>query len=289
MVSKFGLLAVGIVVVIIIVAVVLFLPHILNQAGQKTALSSANNLTSLFAAAQSLYNSSGPFNISYVFHMNLPYLSVGNVPSSSSNSGDNGTFQIARYGNSIRAYSTFSAPYGNNLLHVSILMNEEAVSIYNGSYLILCDKITYTNESPVNSSIESGILSANSAPMKCTSTALVIPSFDIANTYVATPFEMSYASNFTSLEQSKGSVHSLGYRTYLGQSCLMEELIPPPNVTGSTNVSINDCVSSSNGLPLYFNAKVNGSTFVEDTISAINAAPSNANVITSLPSGAVLS
>ena len=69
----------------------------------------------------------------------------------------------------------------------------------------------------------------------------------------------------------------------------MEELIPPPNVTGSTNVSINDCVSSSNGLPLYFNAKVNGSTFVEDTISAINAAPSNANVITSLPSGAVLS
>jgi hypothetical protein len=292
MISKSGL-AIVIVAIVVIMFVVLFFSHIINinnyhlsSSARGSILSNVSTIPSMFTAAQSLYNSSGPFNISYNFNVSLIYISIGN---SSSPRYANGTFQIARYGNSIRAYSTLSANSSFNQLNIPLLTGSESISIYNGSYLTICSKSTFTNETPVNSSIESQIVSANSAPMRCTSTSLIVSPFDMITTYIVAPFEMSYITNFTSLEQSEGTVHFIGYKTYLERSCLMEELIPPQNETGSKGVSINDCLSPSNGLPLYFDLEVNGSSSLKDTISAINAAPSNANVITSLPSGAVLS
>jgi hypothetical protein len=68
----------------------------------------------------------------------------------------------------------------------------------------------------------------------------------------------------------------------------MESLTPPPNAAGSAGVSFEDCISSTNGLPLYLVADVNGSTFMDNTISAINPAPSGNSVVTTLPPGAVL-
>ena len=68
----------------------------------------------------------------------------------------------------------------------------------------------------------------------------------------------------------------------------MEEILPPPNETSSTGVSIYDCISSENGLPLYVELQVSGYMFIEDTVSAINPAPSNANAVTALPPGAIL-
>ncbi len=290
MMPRSGLLAIVVVAIVIIVAVLLF-PRILNQSSPKAALSNVNNLPSMFTAAQSLYNSSGPFNISYTFYMGAPFFSATSINSAfSPNSSVNGTFRIAKYGSSFRTYSTFSSLYPYKLLNASVLMHDEAVSIYNSSHLILCEKEMFINESPVDTSIETVISSVNSKPIGCNSTALAVPSFYVASSFTMVPFETFHLTpeNFTSLKSSNGSVHFLGYRTYLGQSCSVEELLPPPNETGSAGVSINYCISSANGLPLHVKLQVNGSVVMEDTISAINTAPSNTNVVTALPPGAVL-
>ncbi len=288
MVGRLGLLVVAAVAIIIVVAVLFFL-HVLNFPAQNTALSNVSNISSMFATAQGLYNSSGPFNISYTFQMKIPYFSTG--PANAAPSGaTNGTFRIAKYGSYFRTYSTSSTPFPYNILNASVLLNNGAVTIYNDSHLTFCEKETITNETPVNASIESTISSINSKPMSCNSTALAVSPFYIVSSFAIIPFETFHTmyDNFTSLELSKGSVHFLGYRTYLGQSCSMEEILPPPNETGSTGVSINDCISSANGLPLYVKLQVNGSVFAEDTVSAINPAPSNANDVTALPPGAIL-
>ena len=94
MVGRLGLLVVAAVAIIIVVAVLFFL-HVLNFPAQNTAFSNVNNISSMFATAQGLYNSSGPFNISYTFQMKPPYFATS--PTNAALNGDiNGTFRLAK-------------------------------------------------------------------------------------------------------------------------------------------------------------------------------------------------
>ncbi len=280
-----------IVVIAVMVAILLF-THILSLPTQKAALSNPNSISSLFTQAQSLYNSSSPFNNSYTFLINFSSVNSSLIGNQFLiNKSVNGKLQIAKYGDYIRASLIYSVPYPYSLFNASLVLNENIVDIYDGSHLTFCSKQSFTNESPINTSLESVISTQDQKPMSCNSTAMVLSSFNMANTFAMFPFSMLNApqsSNFNSFTNSGGNVNFLGYKTYLGNSCSVEILTPPPNTTGSAGVSFEDCISSTNGLPLYSRARVNGSTFIENTISAINAAPASISTMTALPPGAVL-
>ncbi len=284
-------IAFAIVVVVVVAVAALVFTNILGPSAQRTALSDANSTSSLFTTAQSLYNSSGSFNNSYAFFVNLSFIN-----SSASNNlflnykSINGEFQVARYGDSLRASLAYSMPYPYDLFNASILLNTNLVDIYNGSHITFCSKQSFINESPVSTTIESIIVAQDQKPMTCNSTARLLSSFKIANSFTMVPFNMinnPQSSDFNSFNGG-GNVTFLGYKTYLGQSCSMEKLTPPPNATGSAGMSFEDCVSSTNGLPLYLLISVNGSVFISNNISAVNAAPTSAGAVTALPSGAVL-
>ena len=271
----------AVVVIVAMLVVVVFAMHFLKSAGV-SALSSFSNLTSgasMFAASSNLYNTATSFNQSYNFYFSPAPTGVSNL-----SNNINGTFWIAKYNNLFRG----SFEYETRLPSISTKIT--ASLIYNGSEIIVCNKQIFVNDTPLNSTMAASLASINSRPTVCNTSYLngATP-FDVAASFAVAPFSvLSLNSNYSSFVKSfaNSTIKFLGTNTYLGENCYLEELTPKVNPT--SGLSLFDCVSAKNGLPLSIKFEINNSIAINSSLSAINPAPTSQAAITNLPLNATI-
>ena len=271
----------AVVVIVAMLVVVVFAMHFLKSAGV-SALSSFSNLTSgasMFAASSNLYNTATSFNQSYNFYFSPAPTGVSNL-----SNNINGTFWIAKYNNLFRG----SFEYETRLPSISTKIT--ASLIYNGSEIIVCNKQIFVNDTPLNSTMAASLASINSRPTVCNTSYLngATP-FDVAASFAVAPFSvLSLNSNYSSFVKSfaNSTIKFLGTNTYLGENCYLEELTP--KVNPASGLSLFDCVSAKNGLPLSIKFEINNSIAIKSSLSAINSAPTSQAAITNLPLNATI-
>ncbi|MGC8567478.1 MAG: hypothetical protein ACP5M8_07530, partial [Caldisphaera sp.] len=243
---KSPLIGTVIIVIVVILLVVVFLhPNVLS-IGKTTSqsLSMQTNISGLLAESQNLYNSAGPFNLSYSFK----------IFNASSNMFENGTFSLAKFNNDFRFSASIRSPVLPQVVYVV-----DYVGFYNGANLYKCYQFKFENTTPVNSTIISEINAINAnSKLNCTSIAVPsnITSFDMADMFNLMPFSLIEVSSSNglkyispSLSFENASVSQIGSRMYLGIKCYLESITPPVN-QNSNNVTIDECISASTGLPL---------------------------------------
>lgn len=272
------------VIVILIVIIVAFIliegVHVIGKPAISTStqskLAAQTTMAGLVAQSESLYNSAGPFNYSY----------ESTFYNSSSLEMENLTFYLAKLNNYFKLSYIMKSPVVPNISQV-----ENTFVSYNGTYLDGCSKITFENTSAVNSTVisEINMVNANATP-KCNS--IVVPSnissFDMAYLFSLIPpsingiIDASSSLNSYSAIFPNASITFISSNNYLGMPCDLENITIKQNPQSNVqNLNIQECISTSNGLPLSTKIYQNNKLFIEDIISSVNAAPTSISAITS--------